>query len=171
MSIQVFKRHKDLYFYIKSLLPSFDVNKSIPCSRYTFFTEDGTCYKTGNFANMLSTLNDLAGQKVFCTKRSKAIGAFTYKLYLSEDEVIEPATEIKEEAIVQESVDDDCSEVFIPLISLEDIDWDRINSLKGVAEDKDFLDTYAEENFGIKLKKNKKIENMLADFKAGLEAL
>jgi hypothetical protein len=80
----------------------------------------------------------------------------------SEDELISLAPPEEEESVVTEDVE----KVFAD----KEPDWDWIATLENKKWDKEKLDTYAEEQFYIKLKKTMKLENMVADFKDQLES-
>lgn len=48
------------------------------------------------------------------------------------------------------------------------VNWVMVDSLKSTADDKKVLETYAR-GFGIELRRNKSLSNMIVDFKVGLE--
>jgi hypothetical protein len=168
----IFKSDKMLHQYIQSVLPSFDVMTSFKLSRFSFYTIDGVTHKHGNFNKMLSTLNTLIGEEYFDTKKSVAKGSYTYLLYTREegDVVVEepkqPSKELVEPVI--EEVEVASSSEQIPELDKEEIDWPRLEALKNTKSDKAELAEYATK-YGVSLKRNKTIDNMLSDFKEALE--
>lgn len=182
MSCLIFKSKKLFYKWIEEKCSTFDVNASLPKSRFSFFDKEGSFYKCGNMIQFVNNINMLAGEAILDPNKSKAIGAYTYKVFLPEEvtkkeEVSEsPVIEILSPEAVVEDKKEESEELVQEVIDnledkLDDIDWPRLEALKNTKEDKMFLDTYAEEKFGIKLKRTKKIEGMLEDFKSGLKSI
>lgn len=95
-------------------------------------------------------------------------------------EVVQEPVQEESELVVPELVEEEVSseEVIVEdLVSLEapeesvSVNWEWVDGLVDTKEDKSQLKTYAKETFGITLKGNLKLENLVEKFKEGIEAL
>mgnify|MGYP006883084290 CR=1 FL=1 len=176
-----FRSHKCFYEYINKILPKFEVKESISKGRFTF-VYDGNIKPYRNFYQFLGELNSLIEKELFLIPNSRITSRTRYKVFV--DEVVETTLLSGEDTLVEavkevlvgtgEAV---MPSHYAPVIQepkVEDpeaeftVDWDWVESLEDNKEDKLLLDKYAEDNTGVKLKRNLKIKNMIRDFKKAL---
>ena len=158
---------------LKELHEGFDLDASNRLPRWYFQDVGGAIYKSACAAHLFDALNKRFGNFID-PKRSIARSRNYVVTFLEEGEKIKE--DVKEVKIVEDKVEI-VPEVPVSLIDLDspntipEVDWDWINVLKGTREDKKTLDKYAEDKFGIKLNRAKKIDGMRKDFKEALESL
>ena len=164
-----FKTHASLYQWVKDNNVDIDISKSMNGSRYTV-NINGERKFNHNLPALIGTLNlHLPDEAKLDPSKSVAKGKLSYLCYLLGDKVA-----VKEEAVV-EVVATTEEEVFEEVVepATEEIttpDWEHVTSLKdedNKSESKDALEAYAR-GFNVELAKNKKFDNMVADFKAAL---
>lgn len=178
---EYFSSQVGLYTKLKSIRKAFDINRSLGMSRYSFCDVDGGQHLSYSFTDFAMNFNKTFGDTIN-PAGSQIAGSnavlVTFYDNLYSDPVVEEkdnhvevsleSTEVilEETTVVIEDKQEAVAEVIpeVEYLPYEDIDWPRIEALKGSAADKLELDQYAAK-FGISLKRNKKIGNMLADFK------
>ena len=178
-----FRSHKCFYEYINKILPKFEVKESISKGRFTF-VYDGNIKPYRNFYQFLGELNGLIEKELFLIPNSRITSRTRYKVFV--DEVVETALlsgekevsvkvdeveEVVETALLkgEDTLVEDVKEDLVETKESEfTVDWDWVESLEDNKEDKLLLDKYAEDNTGVKLKRNMKIKNMIRDFKKAL---
>ena len=171
-----FRSHKCFYEYINKILPKFEVKESISKGRFTF-VYDGNIKPYRNFYQFLGELNVLIEKELFLIPNSRITSRTRYKVFV--DEVVETTLLSGEDTLVEEVKEpvkklEETKEVELEEVAVGSeeaeftVDWDWVESLEDNKEDKLLLDKYAEDNTGVKLKRNMKIKNMIRDFKKAL---
>lgn len=126
-------------------------------TRYAASTGDGMLYNLANFVGKETLVWDWEAPYWVSGKEEEVVSPkATPVLKKALEEVTEP---VKEEVVINAEVKEDKKQP----------DWDWISSLENKKFDKVKLDEYAESEFGIKLARNKTLENMVKDLKAALE--
>jgi hypothetical protein len=152
--------------YVQNLKPEFDAAKTTGMYDWSFIDTDGVVVTTRCAKEYFEALNKRFGYFIDAdkstTRRSRWIVTFNDKQDLPTPLIsLEAApvdvSEVELEATTEVIVDNEC-------LSFEEVDWPRLEALKSTKSDKAELDEYASK-FGVSLKKNKSITNMLEDFK------
>lgn len=163
-----FKTHASLYQWVKDNNVDIDISKSMNGSRYTV-NINGERKFNHNLPALIGTLNlHLPDEVKLDPNKSVVKGKLSYLCYLlgdgaSTEEVVE-SVNLPEEVVVGDKV------VVTTQEEITTPDWGHVTSLKdedNKSESKDALEAYARE-FNVELAKNKKFDNMVADFKAAL---
>lgn len=178
-------KHISGYFpfweYMKEQHPLIDLNVTLNLPRTWFATIDGTTYQTEGFVDLLQKLNELYGEvyapllstsmksqfTVFFKQEDAPVQKSASLIRLSSEKVEEEVEQEAPEQPVVESVEESDVVVAKTREDFPEIDWVRLDSLKSNKDDKSYLEKVAIP-FGSDLKKNKSIDNMLADFEAHL---
>jgi len=175
---KVFLRKPQFTEYMANLKPEFDAKATNGLPQFYFVDVHGVLTTTRCAKDYFIALNERFGYFIdpdkSTTRRNRWVVTFDdtpptpivqeTKIYLvAMDEEGIDATEDKQEAPVEVLVEPG-------YISFNEVDWPRVEALKNTKSDKSELDLYAAK-FGVSLKKNKSISNMLSDFKeaAGVE--
>ena len=182
--LRIFPSHINFYNYVHQFLPLLNVKESVSRSRYSFKYDDKVIGCTG-LVSQLDEMNKLLEKELFLLRISKVSGKLRYKIFVDgkvEEDLLDSITqevvevvdvrEEEEETKTPEETQED-PEVVEPLsedvpVEKKKVDWGWIESLGDDKDSKLSLDVYAEEEFGIKLKRNMKMKNMLAVFKEEL---
>lgn len=127
-------------------------------SRYSFKDIQGEQYLAYDFATFVDKFNDRFGMTID-RANSQSAGRQSYLvkfLDVAEKPVEAPVEprEIADTLVV--------TEVLTP-------DWELIESFGNTKEDKLAFEQYADENFGIKLKRSMTIDKMVASFKESIK--
>lgn len=133
----------------------------------TFITKEGVLYRSGDIRTFATHLVAVFGLDIdvnISRKSGKFITLF-FNNTKDEKEVIMEKIVSVDDILPEIELQTTVSEVTTPFV-----DWDWINSLKSTQQSKKDLDRYATK-FGIELKANKKISDMIEDFKVGLAQL
>jgi hypothetical protein len=168
--------------YVQSLKPEFDANKTNGMYDWSFMDTDCEVVTTRCAKEYFEALNKRFGYFIDAdkstTRRSRWIVTF--------DDGVSESVEVAEEAVVEtpakaskvinvysaEAPSDEDIEVLSSdeNLSFDLIDWPRVEAYKNTKGDKAELDKYASQ-FGVSLKRNMKVENMVDAFKmaAGVE--
>lgn len=165
-----FKTHASLYQWVEAAGVDIDISKSINGSRFTVHI-NGERKFNHNLPTLIHTLNlHLPQGSKLDPVKSVVKGKIGYLCYLLEGEAsskVAVKAEVKP-AVVEAALVEEDSETLEDTVNTPD--WDHVASLKddsNKAESKDALEAYARE-FAIELSKNKKFDNMVAEFKAAL---
>ena len=145
---------------------------------YSYQTKSGEYSISTIMSDFVESLNKNFGTD-FCPVTSVRIGTRGYGLYLRSEvpQVVEESTVVEEPVTEVEDVAEEDKVEVESLITLEvedtptvkTPDWEWIESLGTDSESKKELDVYAEEEFGVKLSRTMKFENMVKKFKEELE--
>lgn len=163
------------YKLLESINSDFDMDKSLRAGNFNIMTREGKFQLCGGFNHFCTTYNSMFTD-ILDMKKTFKKGTLIYvflkdidtppKDLLKKEGVKAPS--IKETApleapLISLDIDEDISEdEVVPLIT-PDYEW--MSSLDNTSEDKLALDKYAESTFDIKLRRNKRVENMIEDFK------
>ncbi len=162
-------------FLIKADCPKVDITISSDfLKEFDLADKFGTRFRMKTLNEMLIKLNSL-GTHLDISTVSYVQGKFVLGEH-SVEEVETIAEGVVQEVVhVPEVLDEVVEEV---VESTEDVkedsvevEWDWINSLVDNKDSKLQLDQYAENTFGIKLKRNMKLENMISIFKEKVKEL
>ena len=167
--------------YMKEQHPLIDLNVTLNLPRTWFATMDGTTYQTEGFIDLLQKLNELYGEvyapllstsmksqfTIFFKQEDAPVQEYASLIQLSAEKVEEEVNHEAPEQLVVESVEESDVVVAKTREDFPEIDWVRLDSLKSNKADKGYLEKVAMP-FKIDLKKNKSIENMMADFESHL---
>lgn len=182
---EYFETHTSLYRKLEYLHETFDANATLGMSRYSFADKTGNCvlaYSMDDFCksfnehfgetfisagcqiagsqSYLMTFVDNVVSKKFDLPVQKEKEAVVATLLVSLEPVVETSSEASQEAL--ESTIESNEYLYYDLI-----DWPRVEAFKNTKDDKAELDVYAAK-FGVSLKKNKTIANMIEDFKSAV---
>lgn len=171
---QYFIRKPLFTAYVQSLKPKFDAKITDGLPQFTFADVDGNKYVARCALEYFEKLNETFGyfidtkQSIVC--RDRWIVVFTDEKpkqetvatapLISLEPVVETSSEASQEA--PESTIESTE-----YLSYDLIDWPRVEAFKNTKDDKAELDVYASK-FGVSLKKNKTITNMIEDFKSAV---
>lgn len=182
--MHVFPSHINFYNYVHQFLPKLNVRESVSRSRYSF-KYDGKVIGCANLVAELSLMNKYLEEELFLLRISRSVGKLRYKIFVDENvetkllsdlptvEVVENVKTHKEEEIpVQEVKEEkelaDPTKVEVGVVDKKEPDWEWVENLPDNKEGKLNLDQYVEKEFGIKLKRNMTMKNMLLTFKEEL---
>lgn len=150
-------------------------NKSLrDRARWSYITGENERHYHGSITTLLEEIQP--SLEVECVlKYCRPVGLHMVKVaYLEEGD--ELPVEKVEEVISIEVVEEVPEEEVVPMdeqltqtVDKESIDWEWIESLENNKQGKKDLAFYADKHFGIELKKNAKLENMIKRFKFALE--
>lgn len=149
---------KGEFFNDLSVYENFDRDATSHLGGYSFVDSTGVNHRSHSFKKWLDTFNDILGTTFDIHRSVKVCGM--YKIVMEEafPKAITGETEVEikqnDSVLVSEKVSPD---------------WGWINCLNSNREDKERFDKYASDKFGIELKRNKSLENMIKDFKDALE--
>lgn len=174
MKTQVYSNMIKFNEALAELQKEFDLDASNRLPRWYFQDTNGVVYKSACAAHLFEALNSRFGdfidpRRSMARKRNYVISFLEKGEKVSEVVVEEPVSLVVVEDLITEPLVEATEEGDKPLH--DEVDWDWINVLKGTREDKLTLDKYAEDKFGIKLNRGKKIDKMVAEFKEALAAL
>lgn len=190
-----FKTKRQFMEYLIGFLPSLNIPYSVSKSKYTIQIGDKVVFSR-NIIGMYQTLNELIGGEVFINGR--LVGKQGFKATIDTgaaekalenaknlpkpevvkvekptpvkaEEVIDAVPEQKEENKEAEEKKDDSSLISLEVEGEKTPDWKWIDSLENNKDDKTSFKNYAQEEFGIELKGNVKLENLVTKFKEELE--
>lgn len=158
MEHKYFPNNTQLYIELHKLHKEFDPSESMVMSRYSFKDIQGEQYLAYDFATFVDKFNDRFGMTID-RANSQSAGRQSYLvkfLDVAEKPVEAPVEprEIADTLVV--------TEVLTP-------DWELIESFGNTKEDKLAFEQYADENFGIKLKRSMTIDKMVASFKESIK--
>lgn len=170
MKHKFFHNRFDLWDCLKEECKGLDFNRTLQLP-IMYFSDGEKDFACGNMVEFVNSLNSRFGTK-YSPTHSYRNGQKVVMFYDVDDskenkpliEANKPVEKDETIDIVRENI-----EVGVEGSVVSSVDWGMINSLKNNAEDKLVLDKYAEDNFGIALKRNKRLEGMIEDFKAALE--
>jgi hypothetical protein len=178
---KVFIRKPLFTQYVQSLKPEFDADKTNGIYDWSFMDTDGEVVTTRCAKEYFEALNKRFGYFIDAdkstTRRSRWIVTFDDGVSGSVEEeegIVEtPAKASKVIGVYSaEAPEDEDTEVLSSdeNLSFDLIDWPRVGAYKNTKGDKAELDKYASQ-FGVSLKRNMKVENMVDVFKiaAGVE--
>lgn len=166
------------YKWVAGLSDKFEQNKSQFVGKFNFCTVDGKLHKCGSALEMFNAMNYTLGTTIDPRASYETYG----KYYITDgfDGVVSPTAvtgtpperppvkkvmdEVVEEPAVASSVASSDVVATSEYLSFNKVDWPRVEALKSNKDDKLWLDEYAAK-FGVELKRNKTVENMIADFK------
>lgn len=159
MEHKYFPNNTQLYAELHKLHKEFDPSESMVMTRYSFKDIQGEQYLAYDFVTFVDKFNDRFGMTID-RANSQSAGKQSYLIkFLSTDD---KPKEIKVEP----------AKVVVPVTASDKqdttIDWDFINSLANTKEDKLKLESYAEDNFKITLKRSMTLEKMIGAFKEAL---
>ena len=182
---KVFLRKPQFTGYVANLKPEFDAKATNGLPQFYFVDIHGVLTTTRCAKDYFIALNERFGYFIdpdkSTTRRNRWVVTFddtpptpvvkeTKISLVAMDE--EDTVESDEGIVATEDEQEATGEVLIETeyVSFDEVDWPRVEALKNTKSDKSELDLYAAK-FGVSLKKNKSISNMLADFKeaAGVE--
>lgn len=149
--MHVFPSHINFYNYVHQFLPKLNVRESVSRSRYSF-KYDGKVIGCASLVAELSLMNKYLEEELFLLRISRSVGKLRYKIFV--DENVE--TKLLSDLPTVEVADK------------KEPDWEWIENLPDNKEGKLNLDQYVEKEFGIKLKRNMTMKNMLLTFKEEL---
>lgn len=160
--------------YVQNLKPEFDAAKTTGMYDWAFVDTDGVVVTTRCAKEYFEALNKRFGYFIdtdkSTTRRSRWIVTFNDgqdSVYIKEKDLPTPLISLEAAPVdVSEVEVEATTEAIVPneYLSFEEVDWPRLEALKNTKSDKVELDEYASK-FGVSLKKNKTIINMLEDFK------
>ncbi len=165
-------------FLIKADCPKVDITISSDfLKEFDLADKFGTRFRMKTLREMLSKLDSL-GTHLDTSTVSYVQGKFVLGKHSVEDVetiaegVVQEAVHVPEvsEEVVEEVVES-IEEVKEASEDSVEVEWDWINSLVDNKDSKLQLDQYAENTFGIKLKRNMKLENMISIFKEKVKEL
>lgn len=152
---------------MQSLKPKFDAKITEGLPQFTFADTDGNKYVTRCALEYFNKLNETFGYFID-TKQSVVRKDKWIVMFSDEEPIVEKVLEVVP-VIEPDSSQEEFVEVLekVEYLSYDLIDWPRMEALKNTKDDKSEMDVYASK-FGVSLKKNKTITNMLEDFKAAV---
>jgi hypothetical protein len=172
---KVFIRKPLFTQYVQSLKPEFDADKTNGMYDWSFMDTDGEVVTTRCAKEYFEALNKRFGYFIDAdkstTRRSRWIVTFDDGVSGSVEEeegIVETpakASKVVDMGSAEASSDED-TEVLSSdeNLSFDLIDWPRVGAYKNTKGDKAELDKYASQ-FGVSLKRNMKVENMVDAFK------
>lgn len=176
---KVFLRKPQFTGYVANLKPEFDAKATNGLPQFYFVDIHGVLTTTRCAKDYFIALNERFGYFIdsdkSTTRRNRWVVTFNdtpppvvlEEIKISLISAEEGGTELDELVLGDtEDKQEDYGEVLIEpeYVSFDEVDWPRVEALKNTKSDKSELDLYAAK-FGVSLKKNKSISNMLADFK------
>lgn len=171
---QYFIRKPLFTAYVQSLKPKFDAKITDGLPQFTFADVDGNKYVTRCALEYFEKLNETFGyfidtkQSIVC--RDRWIVVFTDEKPKQEAVVATPLISLEPVVETPSKASQEAPESTIEsseYLSYDLIDWPRVEAFKNTKDDKAELDVYAAK-FGVSLKKNKTIANMIEDFKSAV---
>ena len=170
MEHKYFTNQFKLFGYLDKLVEGLDLNRTLRLPKLWFSDVEGNEYKCQGSTEFCNKFNKVFNTN-FLPKKSYISGK---KIVLFFDEVVDEEEVVfgtHYAALV--AIEDEAPEAVIApevvtQITLITPDWEWIDSLENDKEDKLKLDNYAEK-FSVKLNRNKKLSNMINDFKTALE--
>lgn len=146
--------------------------------RLYVITDEGKMFPCDTFKKFLSIANSI-GDLEFLHPICSGRGGTLFNLYSKKDyfgtegdkfipEIKQPEiiVEVKPQPLIVLDMDTEKSSEKVDEVI---VDWEMINSLQNKKHDKIKLEEYAK-GFGVDLKRNKTLENMIIDFKAFLDS-
>ena len=150
-----------LYKFLGSILTGFDFAKSANLAPFCFADSEGNFHRCPTFVHFINTLNkDFGG--TFDVKASRQIGQQIILIQSENPEILENIQSTIIPKVFADKVEDSKGTE-----ETSKVDWNYVESLNEMETKvaKSLLEEYAKP-FGIDLKKNKSLANMVADLKA-----
>lgn len=145
--------------YMGGLTGKINVGRSLKASPLTFFDVYGTKYAATTGDGMLFNLAPFVGKETLEWKWDEPHWV-KEGVEIKLSPVVEKTPEVvKKEVVVEKEIKSDKPQP----------DWEWVSTLENKKYDKVKLDEYAEKEFGVKLARNKSLENMIKDFKEAVE--
>jgi len=168
--------YHNLWMYLGEVVEDIELNTTMIMQAHHFALKSGEAVYTNSYNHTLDILNERFGTQ-FCSDLSTFVGQTHFTLAIKEDgetvkpEVVEDVVpESVEEHEVELAQDVDVVEVSTEVVTEEkQPDWAWIDTLGTDADSKKELDVYAENEWGVKLSRTMKFENMVKKFKEELE--
>ena len=165
MEYKLFKNKFQLWKYLGERCSGVDVNTTLRMPFFWIVMEDGSIYKNQSASQFAKTFNELFDFNLDA-KLSYRSGK-NCMLFFSD---VEKEVKVLSDTDIKALVGHYTPILGADVVEVKTPDWEWINSLKSTQSDKKRLDDYALKHYDIELRRNKKLQDMIEDFKEALEA-